>query len=55
MLEWYHSLLKDDEFKKVTSHGFFLAIESDDPNYNTTKVSEVLKRAGSKNIREIES
>lgn len=53
--EWYHSLLKDSEFKKVTSHGFFLAVESKDPNYNTKKVSEVLKRAGSKNIREIES
>ena len=53
--EWYHSLLKDDEFKKVTSHGFFLAIETKDPNYNTKSVESILSKAGSKNIREIES
>ena len=30
----YHPLLKSERFRTVTSHGFFLAVESSDPGYD---------------------
>lgn len=52
--QWYHSLLKVDDFRKVTSHGFFLCIESSDHQYNSDEVVAFLSKIGGKHIREIE-
>ena len=41
--EHYHPLFKSQNFKKATSHGFFLGIDSNDKLYNQDSVKEFLK------------
>jgi hypothetical protein len=48
-----HPLFNSDNFKKVTDDGFFVCIEAEDPQFETSKVQSLLKEAGATNIEEI--
>ncbi|RAP32755.1 DUF3341 domain-containing protein [Candidatus Marinamargulisbacteria bacterium SCGC AG-410-N11] len=48
----YHPLLKSKNFESVTSHGYFIAIESSDPQFNSAE--NVLIEVGGSNIEKIE-
>jgi hypothetical protein len=48
-----HPLFNSENFKKVTDDGFFVCIESEDPQFDTEKVQKLLKDAGATNIEEI--
>lgn len=48
-----HPLFNSENFKKVTNNGFFVCIESEDPQFETEKVHKLLKDAGASNIEEI--
>ena len=51
--EWHHPLLNEPSFKKVTSHGFFLAIESSDKKFNSDSVKTLLTSLGGTEIKEV--
>lgn len=48
-----HPLFNSDNFKKVTDDGFFVCIESEDPQFETEKVQKLLQDAGAASIEEI--
>lgn len=48
-----HPLFNSENFKKVTDDGFFVCIESEDPQFDETKVEKLLKETGATNIEKI--
>ncbi len=48
-----HPLFTSDNFKKATDDGFFICIESEDPQFDSEKVQKLLKNAGAENIEEV--
>lgn len=48
-----HPLFTSENFKKATDDGFFICIESDDPQFEKEKVQKLLKDAGAQNIEDI--
>ncbi len=48
-----HPLFNSENFKKVTDDGFFVCIESNDPQFEEEKVQKILKEAGATNIESI--
>ncbi len=48
-----HPLFNSENFKKVTDDGFFVCIESEDPQFDSEKVQKMLSEAGGTNIEEI--
>lgn len=48
-----HPLFSSENFKKATDNGFFVCIESEDPQFDTEKVQSLLNEAGAVNIEEI--
>ena len=48
-----HPLFNSDNFKKATDDGFFVCIESEDPQFESEKVQKLLADAGATNIEEI--
>lgn len=49
----YHPIFKSENFRKVTSHGFFLAIESEDPAYCRDEITDLFKQLNGTNIEVI--
>lgn len=49
----WHPLSLSDNFMKSTSHGFFVAIEADDPKFDEEKVNAVLAEIGGTQIESI--
>lgn len=45
-----HPLFNSDQFKKATDDGYFVCIESDDPQFDQEKVKVLLKEAGAEHI-----
>lgn len=52
--EFYHPFFRSNNFRKVTSHGFFIGIESQDPQFDQSKVEAFLKDLGGDSIEVIE-
>ena len=50
----YHPVFKSQNFKKATSDGFFLGIDSNDKNYDQEKVKEFLKNLNGFNVEVVE-
>ena len=50
----YHPLFKSKNFKKASSHGFFIAVESADPLFDKHQISTFLESIGGSNIEYIE-
>ncbi|MFU8811533.1 MAG: DUF3341 domain-containing protein [Balneolaceae bacterium] len=48
-----HPLFNSENFKKATDDGFFICIESDDPQFEPEKVHKLLQEAGASNIEEV--
>lgn len=48
-----HPLFNSENFKKATDDGFFVCIESEDPQFEEEKVTKLLKDAGATNIEAI--
>ncbi|PWN07346.1 DUF3341 domain-containing protein [Rhodohalobacter mucosus] len=48
-----HPLFNSENFKKVTDDGFFVCIESEDPQFESEKVQKLLQDAGAATIEEI--
>lgn len=48
-----HPLFSSENFKKATDDGFFVCIESEDPQFEEEKVTKFLKDAGATNIETI--
>lgn len=48
-----HPLFNSENFKKATDDGFFVCIESEDPQFDEQKVQGLLKKAGATNIESI--
>lgn len=48
-----HPLFTSENFKKATDDGFFICIESDDPQFDEEKVEKLLKDAGATNIEKV--
>lgn len=48
-----HPLFNSENFKKVTNDGFFVCIESEDPQFDTEKVFKLMTDAGAANIEEV--
>jgi hypothetical protein len=48
-----HPLFNSENFKKVTDDGFFVCIESEDPQFDEEKVEMLLKETGATNIEKI--
>lgn len=48
-----HPLFSSENFKKVTDDGFFVCIESEDPQFESEKVQKLLKDAGASSIEEV--
>lgn len=48
-----HPLFNSDNFKKATDDGFFVCIESADPQFELEKVKKFLQEAGGTNIETI--
>ena len=46
----YHRLFKSKNFLKVTSHGFFVSINSNDEKYDINSTKSFLEEIGGKNI-----
>ncbi|TVQ65096.1 MAG: DUF3341 domain-containing protein [Balneolaceae bacterium] len=45
-----HPLFNSDNFKKATDDGYFVCIESEDPQFEQEKVQKLLREAGAENI-----
>lgn len=45
-----HPVFSSDRFAKVTTDGFFISIEADDPVFDTQKTKAFLEELGGKNI-----
>jgi hypothetical protein len=50
----YHALFNSPNFSKVTDDGFFVAIQSNDPQYEESKVKSFLSSIGGKNVEVIQ-
>ena len=50
----YHRLFKSKNFLKVTSHGFFISIESTEPTFDIDRTKDFLKEIGGRNIEVVE-
>ena len=50
----YHPLFRKKSFLKVTSHGFFVSVDSDDPRYSQVETADLLRSIGSVGIETIE-
>ena len=48
--EHYHPIFKSDNFRKATSHGFFISIENSDPGYDQEKIVKLMKSINGTNI-----
>ncbi len=48
-----HPLFNSENFKKATDDGFFVCIESEDPQFEPEKVQKLLADAGATNIESI--
>lgn len=48
-----HPLFNSENFKKATDDGFFVCIESEDPQFDIEKVQSLFSEAGALNIEEI--
>ncbi len=48
-----HPLFNSDNFKRATDDGFFVCIESEDPQFEESKVEKLLTDAGATNIEKI--
>lgn len=48
-----HPLFSSDNFKKATDDGFFVCIESDDPQFETEKVRTLFNKAGATTVETI--
>lgn len=48
-----HPLFNSENFKKATIDGFFICIESDDPQFNAEKVHKLFSDAGAVSIEKI--
>lgn len=48
-----HPLFNSENFKRATDDGFFVCIESEDPQFEEEKVTKFLKDAGATNIETI--
>jgi hypothetical protein len=48
-----HPLFNSEDFKKATDDGFFVCIEADDPQFEESKVENLLQKAGANNIQKI--
>lgn len=48
-----HPLFNSENFKKATDDGFFVCIESDDPQFESQKVQTLLQKIGATNIEEV--
>ena len=46
----HHYLFQSEKFRKVTTDGFFMAIESQDKLYNNEKINSYLRELGAINI-----
>lgn len=42
----YHPLFRSENFRKASSHGFFISIECEDPQFHTEKTESYLKEIG---------
>ena len=52
--QWYHPLLKNNRFKKVTHDKFFVVIECADPRYSAAETRKLLEATGSRHIELVE-
>ena len=50
----HHSLFNSENFKKATDDGFFVSIESKDPQFDLEETMELLKSIGGTNIEEVQ-
>lgn len=50
----YHSIFNTPEFERATQDRFFLAIEADDPLYETDKTRQFLVGLGAERVSEVE-
>lgn len=48
-----HPLFSSENFKKATDDGFFVCIESDDPQFESEKVQNLFTKAGATYVEEI--
>lgn len=48
--EWYHPVFKSKSFKRVTSHGFFLSIDSREKDFSSTKIKTFLSELNASNV-----
>ena len=51
---WYHSIFNASRFGSVSSHGFFVSIESADAKYDSKETRAFLKSIGGSHIEEVE-
>lgn len=50
----YHPLFNSSNFSKVTDDGFFVTVQSNDPQYDEQKVKSFLTSIGGKNVEVIQ-
>jgi hypothetical protein len=48
--KWYHPVFNWERFKKVTTDGFFLVIESADPKFSESRTRELLESIGGRHV-----
>lgn len=51
--EPYHPVFNTPEFSRVTTDGFFLAIEANDPRYNAAAIRKLFESAGASRVTEV--
>lgn len=51
--QFHHPVFSSRRFRRVTSDRFFIAIETDDPNFDETATNELLTRAGSTHVERL--
>jgi hypothetical protein len=52
---FYHPLFSSDRFEKATDDGFFVSIESWDPQFDSVRTVELLQRLGATKVELIAS
>ena len=48
-----HPLFNSEDFKRASDDGFFVCIEADDPQFEESKVEDLLEKAGASNIQKV--